>query len=303
MGTVNVLKHYPFPPNMEIVMSPLIKWTGSKRPIAQKIIDYFPNEINVYHEPFLGGGSVFFRLLTSKQVKVKHFELSDINESLISIFKTVNVNPIELINNYRDHWLKLQKDSDYFYRQREVYNRTKDPFIFYFLTRTCYNGTIRYNGKGEFNTSHHFGRDGMHPDKVEVVIQGYHTLMKDNSISFTHQSFDQVKPESAKDVVFLDPPYTQSKSLYHGNISFSKLQDWISQLNCSWYMTLNTKSEVDNELSLNLDYDGKDLLTSGNSSFSRMKGKQVTVGEYFYYKTIGHTLVKQDSFKNALFKL
>ena len=39
---------------------PLIKWTGSKRPLAPKIISYFPDEIDTYYEPFVGGGSVFF---------------------------------------------------------------------------------------------------------------------------------------------------------------------------------------------------------------------------------------------------
>ena len=43
--------------------SPLIKWTGSKSSISSKIIKYFPENINVYYEPFLGGGSVFFKLL------------------------------------------------------------------------------------------------------------------------------------------------------------------------------------------------------------------------------------------------
>ena len=43
--------------------SPLIKWTGSKRAIAEKIISYFPSTIETYHEPFIGGGSVFFSII------------------------------------------------------------------------------------------------------------------------------------------------------------------------------------------------------------------------------------------------
>ena len=61
---------------------PLIKWTGSKRPIANKIIQYFPNEIDTYYEPFLGGGSVLFELLRSDKV-VNSFNCSDLNNNLI----------------------------------------------------------------------------------------------------------------------------------------------------------------------------------------------------------------------------
>lgn len=39
--------------------TPLIKWTGSKLPIATKITSYFPNEIETYYKSVVGGVSVF----------------------------------------------------------------------------------------------------------------------------------------------------------------------------------------------------------------------------------------------------
>lgn len=76
--------------------TPLIKWTGSKRPIAAKITSYFPKEIETYYEPFVGGGSVFFQLLKDN-ANVKKFKLSDKNDSLINILTTVKDKPQELI--------------------------------------------------------------------------------------------------------------------------------------------------------------------------------------------------------------
>ena len=38
----------------------LIKWTGSKRLLAQKIQKYIPDNYQRYFEPFLGGGSILF---------------------------------------------------------------------------------------------------------------------------------------------------------------------------------------------------------------------------------------------------
>lgn len=264
--------------------TPLIKWTGSKRPIANKIISFFPKTIENYYEPFLGGGSVFFEILKSP-IQVKNFYLSDKNDSLINIFNIVKNNPKELIFSYQDKWEKLQKDPNYFYLQRDFYNKTKDPLSFYFLTRTCYNGTIRYNKKGDFNTSHHFGRTGMLPEKVKKVITYYSKLMENKSISFKCESFENILPQNKKDVIYLDPPYTNSKSLYFGNIPFEQFMFWIDNLNCSWFMNINGINKTDNEENIKLTYTGRELLTSGNSSFSRMKGKNVEVGEYFYYKT------------------
>ena len=42
---------------------PVIKWTGSKRSQAGQIISLMPKEIDTYYEPFVGGGSVFIRLI------------------------------------------------------------------------------------------------------------------------------------------------------------------------------------------------------------------------------------------------
>ena len=40
--------------------SAFIKWTGSKRKIANKIFQHFPSKINNYYEPFLGGGYLLY---------------------------------------------------------------------------------------------------------------------------------------------------------------------------------------------------------------------------------------------------
>lgn len=263
--------------------SPLIKWTGSKRYIAAEIISHFPKNVSNYYEPFLGGGSVFFRLLNS-DIKIKTFNLSDKNESLIEIYKIVKDNPNQLILSYKDKWNSLQKDPNYFYIERDYYNKTKDPLSFYFLTRTCYNGTIRYNKNGEFNTSHHFGRPGMFPEKVKDIILYYYELMKGKDIQFECKSFETVNPENKEDIVYLDPPYTNTKTLYFGNISLETLISWVDALNCSWFMNINGVNSNDNEETINIQYTEKKAISSGNSSFSRMKGKNVDVAEYFYYK-------------------
>ena len=108
--------------------------------------------------------------------------------------------------------------------------------------------------------------------------------MKGKDIDFECKSFENISPSGGRDVVYADPPYTNSKSLYFGNISFKTLLSWLDHLPCSWFMNINQVSSEDNEEDVSIKYTNKELLFSGNSSFSRMKGKNVNVGEYFYYK-------------------
>lgn len=260
-----------------------IKWTGSKRPIAKQIVSHFSSEIDTYYEPFIGGGSVFFELLRSDK-SVNQFKISDANETLIEIYRLVKDSPEILIESYKKNWQALQDDSKFFYSARDFYNESKCPLTFYFLTRTCYNGTIRYSKNGKFNTSHHFGRKGMEPKKVADSIIAHHNLMTDKDISFEVKSFEIVSPQNKNDVLYLDPPYTNNKTLYFGNIDFGQFQEWLGQIKCSWFLNINGVNSTDNEEPISVKFDQKILLNSGNSSFSRMKGKSVNVQEYFYVR-------------------
>jgi DNA adenine methylase len=214
---------------------------------------------------------------------VKSFRLSDKNKNLIEIFKMVQEDPKNLINSYSEKWGELQRRSEFYYEQRDLYNKDKDSRIFYFLTRTCYNGAIRYNSKGEFNVALHFGRPGMSPDKIEKIVMYYHNLMVGKDIEFRNSLFQDVQPNSKNDVVYLDPPYTNSKALYFGNIDTEILFNWIDNLQCSWFMNMNGN---EHEIEIPLKYDVKESLASGKSSFSKMKGSEVEMHEHFYYKKI-----------------
>jgi len=73
--TVKVDKKYNF--------QPFIKWVGGKRGLLSQIIPLLPQEFNNYHEPFLGGGALFFELYSQGKLKNKKIYLSDINNHLV----------------------------------------------------------------------------------------------------------------------------------------------------------------------------------------------------------------------------
>ena len=85
---------------MEII-KPFMKWVGGKTQIINDVIALFPTEMNNYHEPFLGGGSVLLALLSHKRngtIKISgNVYASDLNSNLIGLYKNIQSNVDALI--------------------------------------------------------------------------------------------------------------------------------------------------------------------------------------------------------------
>src|SRR4051794_25312532 len=43
-------------------LRPFLKWAGGKSRLLSRILPYVPEQIENYHEPFLGGGAMFFAI-------------------------------------------------------------------------------------------------------------------------------------------------------------------------------------------------------------------------------------------------
>ena len=129
------------------MFDPVIKWSGSKRTQADKILEFVP-EFNTYYEPFLGGGSMLYAINPQNAV------CGDICTPLIGFWNNLKEEPEILFNDYKEKWTRLQNEGyEYYYNVRNQFNNNKDPYSLFFLTRTCVNGLIRFNKNGEFNNS------------------------------------------------------------------------------------------------------------------------------------------------------
>ena len=265
-----------------MALQSFIKWSGSKRSQADQLISYFPKEIASYYEPFLGSGVVLGRLKPKKAI------CSDINEPLIELWNSIKANPNEVISDYRKKWDSLQKEGHtFFYKVRNNFNKEKSPLDFLFLTRTCVNGLIRYNKKGEFNNSLHHTRKGINPDKLEKIILAWSRLI--GSHTFSSQSYELTTKNAKKeDFIYLDPPYFNTGTRYFGSIDFNKFISYLESLNkkgvkyaLSYDGTRGEKSFVI-ELPKNL-YKRHIMLHSGNSAFGKVQnGKVEQVHESLY---------------------
>jgi len=178
-------------------IQPVIKWTGSKRSQSERIISYFPKNIETYYEPFVGGGSIVRQLLES-DIQVDNYICSDINNDLINLWNFIKFNPKELSSCYHIMWKELNIDNDldrkknYFYSVRDRLNKLHKPEDFLFISRTVINGLIRYNKSSDFNASFHITRNGIEPDKMMNIIYDWYEILNKNNVQFICRNYNEI---------------------------------------------------------------------------------------------------------------
>lgn len=197
----------------------IIRWAGGKTWLLKELRNILPQEYNNYHEPFLGGGSVYYYL----NPPGKSF-LSDTNKVLINSFLQIRDNVEEVISTLRRY--NNTKEDYYKIRKIKYTDPAKQAAQFFYLNRTGYNGIYRVNFKGQYNVPYgyknykilyHFDRYR----KASKQLQAANLYVDD-----FETSLDNVKEN---DLVFLDPPYTASYTI-NGFIKYNeKLFSWEDQ--------------------------------------------------------------------------
>jgi hypothetical protein len=98
---------------------PFVKWAGGKSQLLSELDSMIPSEFNRYFEPFLGGGAMFFHLISDRNMRFSAY-LSDINEELITAYKVVKNNVKELIEYLKRHQREYNRNhSRYYYKLRD----------------------------------------------------------------------------------------------------------------------------------------------------------------------------------------
>ena len=274
-----------------IKFQPVIKWSGSKRSQCEDILEYFPQTINTYYEPFCGGCSMLMGLMNS-DIFVKRYVCSDINKDLIALWEKVKYSPDEIYESYVKLWEELNKDNDiyrkrkFFEEQRDIYNKTHDPLVFFFIMRTTTNGMPRYNQKGEFNNSFHVTRNGIKPELLKPILYEWSEKLRKNNVEFVHRSYEEILGEVKEgDFIYMDPPYFNTKGMYFGGIDFESFfvfLENVSKMNVRFALSFDGKSgDIDNTYSIPENcYRRHFYIKSGNSSFKRTIGKDKNVIVY-----------------------
>lgn len=143
-------------------VKPFIKWAGGKSQLLSEIRTKYPQKIERYCEPFVGGGAVLLDVLAN--FSPKEVIINDINVSLINTYQQVQTNVEALISQLEEmqaeFWTADTETRKIIYTQnREQFNSLINnnnnsldkAALFIFLNKTCFNGLYRVNRKGQFN--------------------------------------------------------------------------------------------------------------------------------------------------------
>ena len=214
------------------LQKPFLKWLGGKTQIIEKIISKIPKEINNYHEPFLGGGSVLFAVLSlQKQQKIiikNKIYAYDINKNLINVYKNIQNNKdklYKLIDLYIQEYnsingllinrnsnsieeAKTSKESYYYWIRNKYNNIDKDTIecsaLFMIINKLCFRGMYR-EGPNGYNVPY-----GHYKNTPTIISQdelnNISDLIKDVEFKFNDFN-DSLKNIKQGDFVYLDPPY------------------------------------------------------------------------------------------------
>jgi DNA adenine methylase len=262
------------------VIPSILKWSGSKRKQARTIIKFIPKHTR-YVEPFLGGGALLFHNASNALA-------SDIYQPLIDFWNLVQKAPNELIDDYSQQWERLQLDLPaYFYVVRDRFNSTKDAKDLNFLLRTCVNGIVRFNDKGEFNNSFHLSRKGMNPKLFSNNVRIWSEQIK--GVEFSCCDYEATLNRCKKgDFVYFDPPYLGSKNRYIDDLDFDRLIKNLENLNLrevKWALSFDG-SRGDKDLSADIDnsiFKRKVMISNGHSAVKRvLNGPLEEVHESLY---------------------
>ena len=244
-------------------VKPFLKWVGGKRKLIPQLEVKFPDYIKsnefTYVEPFLGGGAMFFHLIS--KYKLRKAYLNDLNDKLIDTYINIRDNSDKLIKSLKkleSSYYKARDKKGFYLKKRTEFNKLslsiKKSSLFIFLNKIGYNGMYRENLKGEYNIP--FGE--MNDPKIcdKLLIENVSKLLNENDIEFSSKSFEETLINEKNVFYYLDPPYRP----------ISKTSDFTSY----------TSNKFDDELQVKLkDYcDEVDLKGSffmQSNSFSKDK--------------------------------
>ncbi|WP_437324086.1 DNA adenine methylase [Sorangium sp. So ce381] len=228
-----------------------MKWIGGKRQLLGHLIPTF-TEAQVgasYHEPFVGGGAVFFALRA--QGRATCARLSDVNQELIGGYLAIRDGVDDVISHLRIH--ASLNDKEYYYRIRSQHPRSAPEAAarLIYLNKTCFNGLYRVNNSGVFNAP--YGRHKNPTICDETNLRAVSAALATSSLEVA--SFETVLDHvHCNDVVYFDPPYipvsvTASFTEYSaggfGNCEQQRLADVFRELNKRGAQLVLSNSDTD----------------------------------------------------------
>jgi len=194
----------------------LLKWIGNKQRQAPDIINFFPATFGTYFEPFIGSGGVL-GVLSPKQAVA-----SDTFKPLIEIWQQLHNSPDQLKHWYSDRYALMQNlgKKEAYKKILENYNNNPNAADLLFLCRACYGGVVRFRKADGYMSTPCGVHNPVSPESFSSRVDIWFERTKNTK--FIHSDFETIMDQASKgDLVYCDPPYTNSQTILYGAQSFS----------------------------------------------------------------------------------
>lgn len=195
---------------MAKILVPPIKCQGIKTKLVPLILANAPvPKDGVWIEPFMGSGVVGLNARPSRAL------FADINPHVIAFYHALRSGTITppsvrafLVEEGR---FLQERGEEHYYAVRKRFNREANPIDFLFLSRSCFNGMIRFNGKGGFNVPFCRKPQRFSPAYITKIVNqvaAFCDVLHFCDWSFVCQDFEKTISEATEDdFIYCDPPY------------------------------------------------------------------------------------------------
>ena len=192
------------------VFVPPIKSQGIKTKLAPWINSNVKDlSYDRWVEPFMGTGVVAFNIRPEKAL------LCDSNPHLIRFYNAIKNKEItsSIVRKYltEEGAKLLASNGEYYYEVRSRFNEKQSPLDFLFLSRSCFNGMMRFNKKGGYNVPfckkpNRFAQSLV--TKITNQVENISQIIEQGDFTFKLQDFKETLKEiKSTDLVYSDPPY------------------------------------------------------------------------------------------------
>jgi DNA adenine methylase len=173
----------------------------------------------------------------------------DINPHIVALYKRI-FNGTLTPGMVREHLTQegqklLDEGEDYYYTVRDRFKKTGDPLDFLFLNRSCFNGIIRFNSKGEFNVPFCRKPDRFrqaYVTKIVNQVREISKIMQGKEWEFRIGDWRTCLAEAKEDdFVYLDPPYIGRHTDYYDKWSerdAAELARVVQSLPCGFALSM-----------------------------------------------------------------
>lgn len=224
---------------------PFFSYFGGKSRVADKIIQKFP-EHDTFVEPFVGGGSVYW-----KNTVADKFVINDLNKDVIRVYKTAKNSPRNISS------CKAKTNKRNFDRVKDKSNKSACDVI------QLQKNSFSANGKNWSKKKSSLSKDLMTEqhkeklDKTKILNQDFRKVME----AYNRKGV----------VIYLDPPYVKAGKEYKVNgVTPEEVCDAVNRIRrAKVFLSYDNNSRVRNACKRLKIHTMKVPYSSGNQSWGK----------------------------------